>query len=603
MTRISRALAALVWPALLAASLPASALVSYDRGQRSIRGVQLLQDYSDPRAFYYVPQFPRLATKADGSLELLCLKYLDAAGGSSGGLFHALIEFSLPPDVVVELEVELKKQVPGARIVGPVPLVQAVDDGEDGMGSFQVISALLSDREDGGFTHQMITSGTSPLTPGSLAVVAALLNKEGAILLWDSLTGSTSDVSVAIHASYEAAVEGYNARVSAEMSAIYTHFSRVASAQNDYTKRQLRKVIDELQRNGTLEVDVLDRSAGLGIKAGEMDGILQVVTDKLTALMFDHTTGWAADPEREVAVEANQIQGRQDRGWLARTFLGADDTKYYTDDQYVLKDRKNIHQNTFSLVLSKTSTIKVPVDTAGNLGGLYQALKDDPRYFRIVNLADPAFEMRDVHFQVDGGYLDSFADTINFVSVNVRKTYRDRPAFTRSVQFTSADVKAGKTLQVVAFPRLGETDKSWTEYEYQVRWSVRDRSTLAVPAKEDQWIRGSDAAVSLVPPFERRVVEIDADRSLFVARGLSTADVEFATVLAGKPRIASRAVLRAGDAESVSRISIYGDRGEPVATRVTWNAPDRKVQGGLEPLESDYLFLTPPAPPRAEPGG
>ena len=53
-------------------------------------------------------------------------------------------------------------------------------------------------------------------------------------------------------------------------------------------------------------------------------------------------------------------------------------------------------------MLAKSSTIKVPVDTAGNLGGLYTALKNDPRYFRIVDLDDPAFEFRPVHFQVDG---------------------------------------------------------------------------------------------------------------------------------------------------------------------------------------------------------
>jgi hypothetical protein len=587
---------AAVWAVLATgAAGPASALVNYDVGQRSIRGVQLLQDYNDPKAYYYLPQYPRLATRADGSLELLCLKYVDGAGGTGGGLLHALVEFSLPADVLADLEAELKKQVGGARIVGPVPLMQAVQDGEDGMGSFEVISAILSSREEGGFTRQLITSGKAPLTPGSRAVVAALLNQKGATLLWDSLTGPTSDVSVAIHAYYEAAVQGYSAKVSADMSVAYKHFSAIRNVQQEYTKRQIRKIVDDLQRNGSLKVEVLDRTQSLGIKASEMEGILQVVTDKLTELMFDHTSGWAADPEREVAIEANQIQGRQDRGWFARTFLGADDTKYYTDDQYVLKDRKDIRQNTFSLVLSKSSTIKVPVDTAGNLGGLYQALKTDPRYFRVVNLDDPAFEFRTVHFQVDGGYLDSFSDTINFVAVNVRKSYGDRPAFTRSIQFTSADIKAGKVLQDVAFPRLGDVGKTWTEYEYQVRWSLRDRPTLAVPPQEDKWIRSSDAAISLVPPFLRRVVEIDADRSLFAERGFSTALVEFATVLAGKPRLAGKAVLRAADTEPVTRVSIYTDRGEPVGTRVTWNSPDRKVHGSLEPLTSDYLFLAPPA--------
>ncbi|MDD3528368.1 MAG: hypothetical protein PHS77_00695 [Gallionellaceae bacterium] len=572
----------------------ATALVNFDEGQRTVKGIQLLQDASDPGAYYYLPQYPRLATKEDGSLELLCLKYVDANGGASGGLFHALVEFTLPPDVVEEVEKELKKTQAGARIVGPVPLMQAVDNGEEGQGSFQIVSAILSDRAAGGFTRSLISSGKAPLIPGSRAVVAALLNQQGATLLWDSLTGPTSDVSVAIHAYYEAAVKGYNARVSAEVSSVYEHFSRISNVQKGYTKRQLRKVMDDLQRNGTLKIEVLDRTAGLGLKASDMEGILQVVTDKLTELMFDHTSGWAADPPRETAVEANQIQGRQERGWFSRVFGGAQDTKYFTDDQFVLKKRTDIRRNVFNVTLSKSSTIKVPVDTAGNLGGLYKAMADDPRYFRVVNLADPAFEFRQVHFQVDGEYIDAFQDTINFVSVNVRKRYPDKPDFTRSLRFSHADVKAGRTVQEVAFPRLGESGADWTEYEYQVRWSVRDGPTLAVPAREEQWLKSKDAAVSLTPPFEKRVVEIDADRSLFGQAGMATAVVEFATALGNKNRLQRKATLRAGDAQTTSLVALYHDRDTPIGYRASWFSPSRTVKGGLLLLDTDYLFLVPP---------
>ena len=110
---------------------PGWALVRYDDGRRVIKGVQLLQDAGDPNVYFYVPQFPRLATRADGTFELLCLKYVDPTGAASGGLFHALIEFSLPDELVADVERELKKQVPGARLAGPVPLLQAAQDGED----------------------------------------------------------------------------------------------------------------------------------------------------------------------------------------------------------------------------------------------------------------------------------------------------------------------------------------------------------------------------------------------------------------------------------------------------------------------------------------
>jgi hypothetical protein len=590
---------------VLAAWLAASAswaLVRYDEGRRVVAGVQLLQSVDDASVYFYVPQYPRLATRADGTLELLCMKYVDPAGTASGGLFHALVEFTLPADVLADLERALKKEVPNARLAGPVPLLEAEKDGEEGVGSFQVISGVLRDKEKGGFATSVVTNGRMPFLPGSQGVLAAVLNQQGATLLWSSLTGPTSDVSVAIHASFEAAVQNYNARVTADVETIYKHFSLVANRQEGYSRRQIRDVVDDLQRRGDLKVEVLDRSAGLGIKAGEMEGILQVVTSKLTETMFDHTTGWSADPPRETAVEKDQIQGRQDRGFFARLFAGSGNQKYFTDDQYVLKRRQDIRHNVFSLVLSKNSTIRVPVDTAGNLGGLYGALKEDPRYFRIVSLADPAFEFRPVYFQVDGEYVDSFQDTVNFVSVNLRKTYAGQPAFTKSVRFGPAEVKAGKTVQDIALPRLGVAGADWTQYEYQVRWSLRDGPTVSVPPQDDRWIKGSDSAVSLLPPFERRVIEIDADRSLFSASGVVTAVVEFATMLAGKPKLVQRATLRATDAAPTTKLALYHDRGTPVAVRVTWYSPAGKVEGKLQALDSDLLFLTPPRADAPAPG-
>jgi hypothetical protein len=579
---------------VLAMTATPDALVNYDTGQRIIDGVQLLQDASDPTAYYYIPQFPRLATKADGTFEFVCLKYVGGSSAANGGLFHALVEFTLPTDVVESLEKKLKQQVPNGRIVGPVPLMQALDNGEEGVGSFQVVSAILANKEKGEFTRSVVTSGKAPLMPGSKAVVAALLNEQGATLLWDSLNGPTSDVSVAIHAYYEAAVKAYNAKVTASVETVYNHFSRIANQQQDFTKRQLRNIVDDLQRTGDLKIDVLDRTAGLGIKADDMAGILQLVTDKLVELMFDHKSGWSADPQRETAVEANQLMGRQDRGWFARTFLGAKDTKYYTDDQYVLKRRTDITRNAFTLTLGKTTTIKVPVDTAGNLGGLYAALKSDRRYFRIVDMNDPAFEFRPVHFQVDGDYVDAFQDSLNFVAVNFRKAYADRPAFSKALTFTNADIKAGKTVQDVAFPRLGAEGVDWTDYEYQVRWAIRDGSTVSVPAGDDKWVKARDAAIALTPPFEKRVLVIDADRSQFGPLGIVTAVVEVGTILGGKPRLQRKAILRAGDADATTSVAVYRDRGADTIVRITWHSKSGREEVKTEVLESGYLYLTPP---------
>jgi len=573
------------------------AVVKYDEGRMMIDGIQLLQDNTNPLEYYYLPQYPKLARNEDGSFEFLCIKYVGENRESSGGLFHALIEYTLPDSLVKVIGNKLAQEKPGAVIVGPVPLMQAFNDGQEGVGSFQVVSAIMS-REGGEdkFTRSVITSGHAPLTPGSKAVVASLLTPEGATLLWNSMQGATSDVSVSIHAYYEAAVKAYNAVVKAEMSTVYEHFSRVYGIQQEYTKRQLRRIVDDLKQNGTLNIDVYDRTSALGIKDNELDAVLSLVTDKLVEIMFNAETGWSKEPEREVAVEPGQFKGRQNESWFSRTFLGSKDTKYYTDNQYVMKKREDIRTKTFYMNLSQSTTVKVPVYSSGNLGGLFSTL--DSRYFRIVDMNDPAFQIRDLHFQIDGDYVDSFQDIINFVSVNFRKHYgASHDDQTKQIIINYQDVKGGNTIRSINYPRLGFTSSDWLNYEYRVSWSIKgENGTLKIPEGQDKWLMTSEPAISLKPPFDKSIIEIDADRGLFRDAGVVTAVIDFATVLAGKARKYSSITLKSGDAVSSVSTSVYHDRGQEVVYRVTWyNKNGSQHRTELQILDSDYIYLVPPA--------
>jgi hypothetical protein len=580
---------------VLVLARPADALVLYDEGRRSVEGVQLLQDASDPKAFYYLPQFPRLSPRPGGEgFEFVALKYVGSGGVASGGLFHALVEFTLPPELEARVAEKLRSEVEGAVLRGPVPLLEAVENGNAGMGSFRVVSATLANVGKDQLTRSLVTSGRAPLAPGSKAVVAALLSPEGATLLWETLSGPTSDVSVAITAYYEAQVKAYGARVSAEVDTVYSHFSRLENRQSGFDKKELRAITDELVRSSAIRIEVLDRSKGLGADAAAMQGLLDLITQKLTDLMFDAESGWSRTPAPTVAVEADQIRGRQEAGWLEKTLGIGGDKPYVTDNQFVLKERRDVQSSRFALDLTQSTTIRVPVDSSGNLGGLYRSFGSDPRYFRVVNLADPVFEHRTIHFQLDGDTLEAFQDTINFVTVSFRKQYANAPALTRSLVFAHDAVRKGVTVQSLEYPRLGEGGADWQDYEYQLRWSVRDRPTIAVPADETQWLRSSDPAIALVPPFARRLVEIDADRSLFAPSGVAAAVVEFAVPLAGRPKLQRKATLRSTDAEATRTVSVYADRDSEVAWRVTWHTKHGPLRSDARALESEYLYLVPP---------
>ena len=86
------------------------AIVKYDEGRIQVDGIQLLQDHLNPNDYYYLPQYPRLAQRGDGTFEFLCMKYVGKGGSeTNGGLFHALIEFSLEDDQLLSIEAKLKK--------------------------------------------------------------------------------------------------------------------------------------------------------------------------------------------------------------------------------------------------------------------------------------------------------------------------------------------------------------------------------------------------------------------------------------------------------------------------------------------------------------
>jgi len=577
------------------------AQVNYDKGRMIINGIQLLQDSEDESAYYYLPDYPRISINEAGNFEIMCIKYIGQDGRASGGLFHALIQFDLPDEVLKGIEKELQKQVGGARIVGPVPLRQVLKDGEEGIAGFKIVSSILTDNEgENAFTSNIITSGHAPLLPGSKAAIAAKLNQEGATLLWESLQGETSDVSVVVNGYYEAKVKAYNAIITAEMMNIYEHFSQFYSFQEGFTKNQLRDISDEMLQKQVINIEVFDRSKGLGVKTDDIEAILNIVTDKLIENMFDSKTGWSKQPEKETAVEKGQIKGRQKRGWFSNVFGGARNEKYVSDNQLVIKNKKDVKINKFYLNLSKSTSIKVPVFSSGNISGLYQTLQEDKgdKYFRVVNLEDVDFAKRDIIFQIDGNYIESFNKILNSVTVTFKKTYNtSHDDVTRDILFLRSDLSNGISYKSITYPRVGIKGIEWLDYQYRINWNLNfagGNKNIHIPDEENKWLESNEASITLNPPFIKRMVQLDADRSVFKDLGIKTCTIQFFVILNGEAISQKQLILSDGDLENTTKFNLYHDINEPVVYQATWYKSSEKIQGEAIPLEGDYIFLIPP---------
>ena len=99
------------------------------------------------------------AISKKGAFEFLCIKYVGEDISESGGLFHALVQFSLTQEQLEETKVLLKEDYPNAIIRGPVN-IQEYKESDDP--SFKVISSVLNASSSDYLTSSIITSGKAP---------------------------------------------------------------------------------------------------------------------------------------------------------------------------------------------------------------------------------------------------------------------------------------------------------------------------------------------------------------------------------------------------------------------------------------------------------
>jgi hypothetical protein len=238
----------------------------------------------------------------------------------------------------------------------------------------------------------------------------------------------------------------------------------------------------------------------------------------------------------------------------------------------------------------------MPVYLAGNMGGLYEAHRDNPDIFRVVNLGDPSFQVREVRFVLDGEWAAAFEGLVNWVSVQLLKEYEgDQPAVDDQAQLTATDVAEGRLEGSVKYPRLGVSGSEWLAYQYRINWSLLRRDTVSEPA-DGSWMTSSEPVVTLRPPLEITEAELEVDRDAMIDRGVRVGVVEVRTRVMGTADTRRATVLRVTDAESVVMLNAVHDIGAEPEVRVTWVAVEgggRQV-GEWQGMGAGYLWVEVP---------
>jgi len=570
--------------------LKLDAIVLYDQGRIEINGVQLFQDSKNENEYYYLPPYPRISISDKDDFEFLCIKYVGEKNAESGGLFHALIQFSLTAEKLEETKALLKKEYPKAIIRGPLNIQEYKDSTDP---SFKVVSSILNSESPDYLTSQLISSGRAPFLPGSKAAISSLLNTKAATLLWSTFESTTSDVSVVVEGYFPALVKGFTASVSADLEMVYEHFSKFSNNQSGFSKEELTEVIDSLSQTGNIQIEVADMSDVTGVNTDLYQNLLDIVTNKVTNMMFDTREGWSKMPTMESPVKPQDLKGRYKRGAISSFVFGEGMQPYIPDNQLLLKEKKLIRNFVFNMQIDQSTAIKVPVYSAGNIGGFYEEYSSNDNYFKIVDMDDIAFQSRDVHFQVNSTHLDCFNNGFDNATILFEKSYADTSHYShnKSIHFNASRIDSGELIQKCNYNRLGEESDEWLNYKYKVSWNLDDMDTTLV----SDWISSDRSSISIQPPLVRKTIIVDLDRSLMDELNIQSARLRFGIKLAGKAKMTKMKVLRKADALSTDEIIIYHDPDEPIVYQINWYTRGKEIKQDVTVLEDDYLFLIPPS--------
>jgi tetratricopeptide (TPR) repeat protein len=188
---------------------------------------------------------------------------------------------------------------------------------------------------------------------------------------------------------------------------------------------------------------------------------------------------------------------------------------------------------------------------SGNIGGVYQTYGEDPRFFSVVSLDDPAFQERSVEVILDGQDAADFKNYINAVSVLFRRQRFSGPPMTGEVKFVDQQFAQSGNRQTFKYGRLNEASTEWLDYEYKPKWSFYGGVEW-----EGEWTKTSDSVLTLTPPVLRRTIEISADEDNILQNGVKALAIQVKHTLYGK--------------DILKEVVINYDKGDPLQADYTY---------------------------------
>lgn len=221
-------------------------------------------------------------------------------------------------------------------------------------------------------------------------------------------------------------------------------------------------------------------------------------------------------------------------------------------------------------------------------------LKNDPRYFRQINMDDPLFRQREIVAMVDGVNAQDFGQFVNFVNVQMRKTHAGGEVTNDEVRVDRNNFnKEGNNFKLL-YGWNGDEDRSkWLEYEVQATWSLFGGKTVVEP-----WRKSTNGAINLSPPYRRRTITIDGTPETLQAADVRAVTVQLFYDVAGAEQT-KQVTLNVAKGQGGEKVEILTPANSTnYAYQMTWQLKGNKTLATpRQSVTTDLLFVDelPPA--------
>ncbi len=252
------------------------------------RAMQLFPDFSDPRQFYYLPNFPRIALMPDGSPAIRLIVFredLDTLPDGSEdavGILSLDVDLRWEPQDVAEAasRIRLEDDLEGEPRLTPVLF-------RSGHVRLMLLDAATpEDREEDveatDFVVQVLGTGSPSLYGDNRAIFQSRLTKKGVAAISGSLDGMLP-IGVVYDLTFAGLQPAFRVQANVDWTRIHEHFSTRRNTNVLFYEKDVREIIDTFEEDKIIDIDVTVE----GVGAEAMDSDREAVMQSVRQLIFD----------------------------------------------------------------------------------------------------------------------------------------------------------------------------------------------------------------------------------------------------------------------------------------------------------------------------